>query len=1434
MKITNTYVKNASHFLHNRVAKQLHLTKACCIATLLCAANLQAATTLADKPLFSGNAVPGNVAIVVSAEFPTVLGSAYTSGYSKTTEYLGYWDANKCYAYNASTEVIQGPYNTGVNNSNVAQANGSDDSHWVNTTKPATVPVATDVNNVNNFLGSPAAGDTDSAYIGVSGTNAKTGNYSYRTTFNIPTGKDPTKTSVSFRLYADDKLVSIFVGLNNTGISSTTINGTTSGLITLPEGTFTTNTGNTITITVNNTTASSLAGLRIDDMKTVVTVSPDGSYFKPMAVSAANHVCNTGATKYWSGNFLNWALTQTIDPFRSALSGGYRAVDKTNLTILEKAWATGQGGTVAEPTITTNQPLIAESTPFQALNDIKIRINGLGNKFYITSTGDLNTPGTSLVDEGAMPTAPIATKVYQLFARTEVCNSSLLENNCTKYPNGYYKPTGQFQKNALKLNFAAFGYLKDDNLKRDGGVLRAKMAPLGPKKPQPGSTEVANVYPSGVSKSEWNETTGIFAINPDSEDATGGITQSGVINYLNKFGLAAQSFKTYDPVGELYYTAIRYFKNQGNVAAYTSGADATMIDGFPVINFAKATIPGTGDDPVKYACQANFIIGIGDTNTHADSNLPGSTINTDATKEPTLPTEVANDTSVNSYIATNKVGELENIAGYTNLGAKYTPWCCNNNSFLMAGIAYDSHTKDMRSDFPGKQVVETYWLDVLESGDRKDSGVTGMRNQFWLAAKYGGFDVSASYDPYAATTGPATALWDKNGAGGTPDGDPDNYFRANNPKLMIDGLNKAFDDIVSKVSGSANAFAPVSSNVFAGDLAFATSFDTDGWTGSVVASRVTFDAAKNNDVVTTQVWTTADAGKAGSQNWDTGRFIATAKCSTVIADGTKSGCVGVPFRLADISTTNVADLALTGDAQKALNFLRGDRSNEGGTTGFRIRNGAGTITPFGDIVNSKVIVVGKPNASYKDSYNPGYSAFKTAKASRTNMAYVGANDGMLHAINATNTTNGGKELFAYVPNDLFNGPNATPLVDGLSALTKQAFIHHQYVDATVSVRDVNFGANSADWHSLLVGGLGKGGKSFYAIDVTNPDTLTNETALKAAVKWEFSHNDMGYSFGKPVMVKINNTSDNYSGWAVILTSGYNTADKNGYFFIVNPSTGALIKKIPTYATAPSSDAGLAQANAFLNDADDFTADAAYAGDLLGNVWRLNLKDFTVTNLAQLKSSGGVPQPITTQPQISTDNGTGNRIIFVGTGKLLDDSDAANSDQSVYAITDGSANADGYFQTTGLPSGVSFPIVRSKLNDNSTLYKTTGVVSPTANTVGWYIDLEDQYRININMANNAGTLYFVANKTSSDACAPSGTNRQYAVSYVKGRSLYSSAFIQSDNLAKSSGVYKNELTGEVKFAVSDDKGNLVTQAPSVDIGSDRAFRQLNWRDLPTAD
>ncbi|HEX7720071.1 MAG TPA: hypothetical protein VF389_09705, partial [Woeseiaceae bacterium] len=66
-------------------------------------------------------------------------------------------------------------------------------------------------------------------------------------------------------------------------------------------------------------------------------------HFNPVRFHARNdHRC-TNANE-WSGNFLNWAATQTIDPFRSVLTGGLRVRDTNNETWLEKARHDGQGG----------------------------------------------------------------------------------------------------------------------------------------------------------------------------------------------------------------------------------------------------------------------------------------------------------------------------------------------------------------------------------------------------------------------------------------------------------------------------------------------------------------------------------------------------------------------------------------------------------------------------------------------------------------------------------------------------------------------------------------------------------------------------------------------------------------------------------------------------------------------------------------------------------------------------------------------------------------------------------------------------------------------------------------------------------------------------------------------------------------------------------
>jgi type IV pilus assembly protein PilY1 len=1168
--------------------------------------------------------------------------------------------------------------------------------------------------------------------------------------------------------------------------------------------------------------------------------SSNGAYFVPVGM-ASSHSCANVTNGRWSGNMLNWALTQTIDPFRYALSGGYRAIDQVGLTVLEKAYAIdndlAQNHTINDPDI------IRKSTPFENLTSFTTGIRGLGTKFNFTGTGNVNSSTTTAYTSDT--NMPSATTVYQLNARVQVCKSDLLESNCTQYPNGDYKPTGLIQKNALKLNFAAFGYLNDSNSRRDGGVLRARMGPLGPYSSVSGSSYSPNA------NAEWDANTGIFISNPATADAnatnsTFGLTgsnqvnKSGVINYLNQFGLSSRSYKSFDPVSELYYATGRYFRNKGNVREYTNNATVGHIDGFPVIT--------EWDDPVKYSCQQNFIIGIGDGNTHFDANLPGSQLSSFA-EDRTRHSQVHDEdfgslinTSINYQdvkTSTNKIGNLE---GLGNLGERYLPWCCSgpSSTFFIAGLAYDLNTRDFRPDLLGKQTISTYWLDVLERGDRKDFGRTGMRNQYWLATKYGGFKVPADFSPYdsnAAT--PDKSLWDTNN-----DDDPDNYFRANNPALMIEGLSKAFDSIVSKLSGSKSAFAIAAKNVTENDYVFSSKYNATNWSGNIMASKISFDNA--GEYTLSEIWQGVNTleSQAAGNGWSS-RNIATSNCGNKDATTGMQNCQakGIAFRHDKLSTTMQTNLTKVGastvKSQELLNFLRGDRSNAGenGSKSFRDREKI-----LGDIVNSQVRAVGKPNAPYSETFNPGYTDFKNANKSRPTVAYVGANDGMLHAFEAAT----GKELFAYVPHALFNGPNNTPEEDGLAALGKTSYVHHAYVDSTPVVFDVNFGGGDADWHSLLIGGLGKGGKSYYAIDVTNPASLSSESALASAVKWEFTHKDLGYSYGKPLVVKAGGK------WLVILTSGYNNQDGNGYFFILDAATGELLNKIGPVGGnigSASNQVGMAHVTAFVKDRRDFTADAAYAGDLMGNVWRLDLTNAasnsypSPTQFAKLISPSGGNQPITVSPVVEVDKSTSKRYVFVGTGRLLADSDISSTQQQTfYAIVDGTASA--FYTDATLPSAAGgFPIKRASMVDNTT--GTTGISTSAASAkpMGYYMDLGFgdngvAYRINTDIASSAGIVAFSSNLTSNSVCSAEAKYRGYAITYGLGKTVLNSDdletgknYVSGSGLITAVSVYKKPDSNTVSVNFSKDDG---TNKSYDTTASTQSYQQLNWRVLPTND
>jgi len=1169
-----------------------------------------------------------------------------------------------------------------------------------------------------------------------------------------------------------------------------------------------------------------------------------GNYFYPDG-SALASISDSCAGK-WSGNFMNWATMQAVDPFRWALTGGYRAVDDVGVTILEKAFAPSNQGSTSNnfpnQAVTSN---VNTLTPFSGnfyMHVLRCGTKMLFNRGSALSLSGDTCPTTGVTAWNGNIATTDATSTYSVDVRVKVCTSTAVkEVNCVQY-GGNYKPEGLMQKYADKIRYSAFGYLNDPaptggSMNRDGGVMRARMKFVGPTQPVPGSVAITNT------QAEWSATTGQFVQNPDPADATASsetgsvVVNSGVVNYLNQFGRSAQAYKYYDPVSELYYAATRYLRNKGDVPAFSdlstfNGGSSTlanrtaMKDGFPVIR--------NWDDPIKYSCQKNFVLGIGDTNTNQDKTVPGNS--TWRTNEPaSIPSEVSND-NIDVVAATNKVGVLEGDMGAT-IG-NTNQYNTSNNSAYIAGMAYLFNTTNIRPDLGGNQNIATYWLDVLEGNDSSNSGYkagSSGRNQFYLAAKYGGFKVPAGYSYATNTTKLPQNLWattadtlpvSMNGLNARPD----NFYVADQAAKLVTGLTNAFASIASAIKAYTTSFSLSTAQVSStGSASYASQYDSSGWTGVVTASQITF--ATDGTPSATAKWSSSSTlqTQLAGTGWNTGRNVATW-----------NGSAGVAFRAGNLTSAQQTALtpgyATSNTYTDYVNYLRGDTTNETGsatsssTKAFRSR-----VLLLGDIVDAKLTPVGPPAQPYSESSNPGYAAFKTrwtTTTPRPTMVYAGANDGMLHAFNGALTgTGAGAEQFAYVPSALYQGPNGTPQTDGLVQLGNPNYVHHFYVDATPVAYDIDFNsatsAAASDWHTLLVGGLGKGGKSYYAIDVTDPASMSTEAVVAGKVKWEFIDSTMGYSYGTPIVVKTKKY-----GWVVVLTSGYNNSDGKGYLYFVNPKDGTLLEKV---GTATSSN-GLTQASAYVNDYTDNTADAIYVGDLGGQLWRFDLTEAkgnaaaypAPTLLATLADASGNAQPITSAPLIEIHPLTRKRFVLVGTGQLLASSDVSSTAaQSFYAIIDG---------TAGGFSSVSAAITRADLVQLTNVL--TGVNLPNT-AKGWYMDVGVDstssigWRLVSSPSAYNGVVTFATLLTSGDACSPSGQSRVYALNYGTGKSVLSStgtAYIGFTSAVTDLRIVSVDGTPEIIAGTT--KGDI--KNPAADLKSAVVLRLLNWRELSTVD
>ena len=580
-------------------------------------------------------------------------------------------------------------------------------------------------------------------------------------------------------------------------------------------------------------------------------------------------------------------------------------------------------------------------------------------------------------------------------------------------------------------------------------------------------------------------------------------------------------------------------------------------------------------------------------------------------------------------------------------------------------------------------------------------------------------------------------------------------------------ITKISDDITAKV-GSSAAVAVANAHVTSSDNAsYASSYNSGTWTGDLNANAI--------DTVTgvpsaASLWTAGSAATQLDLRTPASRFIATSTDTAGAIGGVQFQPTtgGTATKLSSAQQTLLNTPTFT-DGAAVLAYLRGDRSGE--PASYRVR-----AHLLGDVINGEPVLVREPNAAYTDT---GYSAFKSTNASRTRMLYQGANDGMLHAFVAAT----GAESWAYVPNLVLANLNNLTL--------KTGFNHQYYVDGTPTAADVDFNninptSSGSDWRTLLIGGLGKGGRGYYALDVSIPTALS-EVDAKNKVLWEFPNSingkgarnnaikNMGYSYGKPVVVKTAAT-----GWVALLTSGYNNGtnagdsggDGEGHLYVVNPKTGDLIKEIVTSgctASPTASPCGLAQIS--ISVASNNTVDYVYGGDLMGNVWRFDLTStssgsWSVSKFANLADASNVAQPITTAPQLTLNAGV--RMVMVGTGEYLGSTDipgstGANSSssqtQTMYGLKDSLA---------ALPTPLRASLQQQTITTTGSTRTLSNNTVNYASQKGWYIDLPTVgERINTQSAVYLKNLVFTSNIPSSTICEPGGSSWEYVVNISSG-------------------------------------------------------------------
>ena len=438
---------------------------------------------------------------------------------------------------------------------------------------------------------------------------------------------------------------------------------------------------------------------------------------------------------------------------------------------------------------------------------------------------------------------------------------------------------------------------------------------------------------------------------------------------------------------------------------------------------------------------------------------------------------------------------------------------------------------------------------------------------------------------------------------------------------------------------------------------------------------------------------------------------------------------------------------------------------------------------FGDALHSRPLPINYGTANgYTDPYNPGI------------FIAVATNDGMLRMIR--NTTPGGaesgEEVWAFMPRRAMAAQktlraNGTGMkhpytVDGAPV----AFIWDKNHDGSIVQSDGD--------RVFLYVGMRRGGKAYYALDVTNPES--------PSLMWTIEKDggdfaELGYTFSNPRVGLVNVGGQPTP--VVMFAGGYDTNkdlrgvvgsnDSEGNaIYVVNATTGDLVWKARRGSTSstkvfehPKLTDSIPSTLAIGDTDGDGYTDRLIVGDTGGNVWRADIhgpdtSKWKLTLLAALGRHGSGASGIASdrrffhRPDIvpSKDGNGMFDAVVIGSGNRPNPLDVGGTTVDfTFMIKD---------RRTAPGSGIEQSIQLAQLGDVTSNCLQSDNPCTVDLSKGWRLMLEEPgEKVLATPLTIVGKVFFTTylphSGTGATACSPSeGAGRLYAVALQDAKSV----------------------------------------------------------------